>query len=157
MGQKRDIDGCPMGHSRFDVPLLAGKFVFFSRTWEMGHGPGIVRAAEAHTHKLHACRIRRQQQSQSPEDGRYVTRPPLRNWCVLRAARAAESRFRSGIGTVCAGRCSLGRLFGLAGAARPPPWRAAFAHCMDDKVHVMNSWQSSRKRPVFMLLATCIT
>ena len=79
------------------------------------------------------------------------TRPPLRNLCVLPAVRAAVGGFLRRRGALCAGRCTLGRLFGLAGAARPPPWRDAFAHCMGDKVHVMNSWQSSRKRPVFML------
>ena len=92
-----------------------------------------------------------------PDRPRYETRPPLRNRCALPAVRAAGSRFRSGIGTVSAGRCTLGRLFGRAGTARPSPWRSALARCMGDRVHVMNSWQSSRKRPVFMHLAKCIT
>ena len=69
-------------------------------------------------------------------------------WC---AARAAGSRFHSGIGTVSAGKCTLDRHFGRAGAARQPPWRSAFARCMDDKVHVMNSWHCSRIRPAILV------
>ena len=43
----------------------------------------------------------------------------------------------------CAGRCTLGRLFGIRVAARPCAWRYAIAHCMTDKFHVTNCWQSS--------------
>ena len=48
-----------------------------------------------------------------------ATRPPLRNRCVLRTARAAGSGFRGRHRALCAGRCILGRLFGLREAARP--------------------------------------
>ena len=47
------------------------------------------------------------------------TRPPLRNLCVLPAVRAAVGGFLRRRGALCAGRCTLGRLFGLRGAARP--------------------------------------
>ena len=42
-------------------------------------------------------------------------------------------------------RCSV--LFGLRGAARPRARRYAIAHGIRDKVHVTNSWQSSRTCP----------
>ena len=151
MGQKRDMWAVPLGHSRFDVPLPAGKIVFFSRTWERGHGPNerevwpTLVASGARSSASLACLLG------VPDRPRYETRPPLRNRCALPAVRAAGSRFRSGIGTVSTGRCTLGRLFGRAGTARPSPWRSALARCMGDRVHVMNSWQSSRKRPDFML------
>ena len=159
MGQKRDMWAVPLGHSRFDVPLPAGKIVFFSRTWERGHGPRIEGSV---AHAGHIASGARSSASLAcllgvPVRPRYETRPPLRNRCALPAVRAAGSRFRSGIGTVSTGRCTLGRLFGRAGTARPSPWRSALARCMGDRVHVMNSWQSSRKHPVFMLLAKCIT
>ena len=48
----------------------------------------------------------------------YGTRPPLRDLCVLRTVRAAGRGFRAGTGH-SAGRCTLGRLFGLRDAARP--------------------------------------
>ena len=73
----------------------------------------------------------------------YGTRPSLKNLCVLRAVRAAGGRSRCRRGTLCAGRCTLGRLFGIRVAARPCAWRYAIAHCMRDKFHVTNSWQSS--------------
>jgi hypothetical protein len=34
--------------------------------------------------------------------------------------------------------------------------RNVIAHCMRDKVHVTNSWQSSRICPVLMLLVLCM-
>ena len=71
------------------------------------------------------------------------TRPPLRNLCVLPAVRAAVGGFLRRRGALCAGRCTLGRLFGLTDAARPRTWRHVITHCMRDKVHVTNSWQSS--------------
>ena len=80
------------------------------------------------------------------------TRLPLRNLCVLPAVRAAVGGFLRRRGALCAGRCTLGRLFGLTDAARPRTWRYVIAHCMRDKVHVTNSWQSSRTCPVLMLL-----
>ena len=48
----------------------------------------------------------------------YGTRPSLRDLCVLRTVRAAGRGFRAGTGH-SAGRCTLGRLFGLRDAARP--------------------------------------
>ena len=80
----------------------------------------------------------------------------MRYLCVLPAVRAAGSRFRSGIGTVSTGRCTLGRDFGLRDAARPRTCRYVIAHGMTDKVHVTNSWQSSRACPVLMLLVLCV-
>ena len=85
-----------------------------------------------------------------------ATRPPLRNRCVLRTARAAGSGFRGRHRALCAGRGILGRLFGLREAARPRTWRYVIAHRMRDKVHVTNSWQSSRICPVLMLLFLCM-
>ena len=79
------------------------------------------------------------------------TRPPLRNLCVLPAVRAAGGGFRRRRGAPCAGRCTLGRLFGLRGAARPRARRYAIAHGIRDKVHATNSWQSSRTCAVPML------
>ena len=38
-----------------------------------------------------------------------------------------------------------------------PDMRFAIAHDMTDKVHVVNSWQSSRTRPVLMLLVLCMS
>ena len=84
------------------------------------------------------------------------TRPPLRNLCVLPAVRAAVGGFLRRRGALCAGRCTLGRLFGLTDAARPRTWRHVITHCMRDKVHVTNSWQSSRRCPVLMLLFLCM-
>ena len=75
----------------------------------------------------------------------YGTRPSLRDLCVLRTVRAAGRGFRAGTGH-SAGRCTLGRLFGLRDAARPRNRRYAIAHCMRDKVRVINSWQSSCTR-----------
>ena len=86
----------------------------------------------------------------------YVTRPPLRNLCVLRAVRAAVDGFRRRRGALCAGRCTLGRVFRLTDAARPRTCRYVIAHGMTDKVHVTNSWQSSRACPVLMLLVLCV-
>ena len=61
------------------------------------------------------------------------TRPPLRNLCVLPAVRAAGGGFRRrrGVrGALCAGSCTLGRVFGLGDGARPRTWRYAITHCM---------------------------
>ena len=77
----------------------------------------------------------------------YGTRPPLRNLCVLRTVRAAGSGFRGRHRALCAGRGVLGRFFGLREAARPRTWRYAIAHCIRDKVHITNSWHSSRTCP----------
>jgi hypothetical protein len=77
----------------------------------------------------------------------YGTRPPLRNLCDLRTVRAAGSGFRGRHRALCAGRGVLGRFFGLREAARPRTWRYAIAHCIRDKVHITNSWQSSRTCP----------
>ena len=87
---------------------------------------------------------------------RYGTRPPLRTLCVLPAVRAAGGGFRRRRGALCAGRCTLGRLFGHRDAARPRTCRYVIAHGMTDKVHVTNSWQSSRACPVLMLLVLCM-
>ena len=84
------------------------------------------------------------------------TRPPLRNLCVLRTVRAAGSGFRGRHRALCADRGILGRLFGLRDAARPRTWRYVIAHCIRDKVHITNSWQSSRTCPVLMLLVLCM-
>ena len=86
----------------------------------------------------------------------YGTRPPLRDLCVLPAVRAAGGGFRRRRGALCAGRCTLGRVFALTDAARPRTWRYTIAHRMRDKVHVTNSWQFSRTCPVLMLLALCM-
>ena len=83
------------------------------------------------------------------------TRPPLRNLCVLPAVRAAGGGFRRRRGAPCACRCTLGRLFGLRDAARPRTCRYVIAHGMTDKVHVTNSWQSSRTCPMCMIVALC--
>ena len=85
----------------------------------------------------------------------YGTRPPLRYLCVLPAVRAAGGGFRRRRGALRAGRCTLGRLFGLTDAARPRTWRYVIAHGIRDKVHVTNSWQSSRACPVCMIVALC--
>ena len=77
----------------------------------------------------------------------YGTRPPLRYLCVLRTVHAAGSGFRRRHRALCAGRGILGRFFGLREAARPRTWRYAIAHCIRDKVHITNSWQSSRTCP----------
>ena len=79
------------------------------------------------------------------------TRPPLSYLCVLRTVHAAGSGFRRRHRALCAGRCTLGRLFGLRGAARPRARRYAIAHGIRDKVHATNSWQSSRTCAVPML------
>ena len=84
------------------------------------------------------------------------TRLPLRNLCVLPAVRAAVGGFLRRRGALCAGRCTLGRLFGLTDAARPRTWRYVIAHCMRDKVHVTNSWQSSRTCPMCIIVALCM-
>ena len=72
----------------------------------------------------------------APAWPRYGTRPPFTNLCDLRAVRAAGGGFRRRRGAPCAGRCTLGRLFGLRGAARPRARRYAIAHGIRDKVHV---------------------
>ena len=92
----------------------------------------------------------------APAWQRYGTRPPLRTLCVLPAVRAAGGGFRRRRGALCAGRCTLGRLFGHRDAARPRTCRYVIAHGMTDKVHVTNSWQSSRACPVLMLLVLCV-
>ena len=86
----------------------------------------------------------------------YGTHPPLRNLCVLRTVRATGSGFRRRHRALCAGRRTLGRLFGLRDAARPRTWRYAIVHGIRDKVHITNSWQSSRTCPVLMLLVLCM-
>ena len=86
---------------------------------------------------------------------RYGTRPPLRTLCVLPAVRAAGGGFRRRRGAPCAGRCTLGRDFGLRDAARPRTCRYVIVHGTTDKVHVTNSWQSSRACPMLMLLVLC--
>ena len=63
----------------------------------------------------------------APAWPRYGTRPPFTNLCDLRAVRAAGGGFRRRRGAPCAGRCTLGRLFGLRDAARPRTWRYALA------------------------------
>ena len=84
------------------------------------------------------------------------TRPPLRNLCVLRTVRAAGSGFRRRHRALCADRGILGRLFGLREEARPRTWRYVIAHCIRDKVHITNSWQSSRTCPMCIIVAQCI-
>ena len=92
----------------------------------------------------------------APAWTRYGTRPPLRYLCVLLAVRAAGGGFRRRRRPLRAGRCTLGRVFGLTDAAQPRTWRYVIAHGMADKVHVTNSWQSSRACPVLMLLVLCM-
>ena len=84
------------------------------------------------------------------------TRPPLSYLCVLRTVHAAGSGFRRRHRALCAGRCTLGRLFGLGDAARPRTWRYAIAHCIRDKVHITNSWQLSRTCPMCIIVTLCI-
>ena len=86
----------------------------------------------------------------------YGTRPSLKNLCGLRAVRAAGGRSRCRRGTLCAGRCTLGRLFGLTDAARPRTLRYFITHCMRDKIHVTNSWQTSRTCPMCIIVALCM-
>ena len=43
-----------------------------------------------------------------------------------------------------------------ARGVRPRTWRYAIAHCMRDKVHGINSWQSSWTCPMLMLLVPCV-
>ena len=52
----------------------------------------------------------------------YGARPSLENLRILRAVRAAGGGSRCRRGTLCAGRCTLGRLFGIRVAARPCAW-----------------------------------
>ena len=89
----------------------------------------------------------------APAWTRYGTRPSLRHLCVLPPVRAAGCGFRRRRGALRAGRCTLGRVFGLTDAAQPRTWRYVIAHGMADKVHVTNSWQSSRACPVCMIVA----
>ena len=91
----------------------------------------------------------------APAWPRYGTRPPCTNLCDLRAVRAAGGGFRRRRGAPCAGRCTLGRDFGLRDAARPRTYRYVIVHGTTDKVHVTNSWQSSRACPILMLLVLC--
>ena len=86
----------------------------------------------------------------------YGTRPPLRNLCDLRTVRAAGSGFRGRHRALCADRGILGRLFGLKDAARPRTWLYGFVHGIRDKVHITNSWQSSRTCPMCSIVAQCI-
>ena len=86
----------------------------------------------------------------------YGTRPPLRYLCVLRTVHAAGSGFRRRHRALCADRGILGRLFGLRDAARPRTWLYVIVHGTRDKVHITNSWQSSRTCPVLMLLVLCM-
>ena len=86
----------------------------------------------------------------------YGTHLPLRNLCILRTVCAVVSRFRGRHRALCDGRGILGRLFGLREAARPRTWRYVIAHGIRDKVHITNSWQSSRTCPVLMLLVLCM-
>ena len=86
----------------------------------------------------------------------YGTRPPLTNLCVLRTVHAAGSGFRRRHRALCAGRCILGRLFGLRDAARPRTWRYAIVHGIRDKVHITNSWQLSRTCPMCIIVTLCI-
>ena len=86
----------------------------------------------------------------------YGMRPPLRNLCDLRTVRAAGSGFRGRHRALCAGRGILGRLFGLREEARPRTWRYVITHCIRDKVHITNSWQSSRTCPMCIIVAQCI-
>ena len=86
----------------------------------------------------------------------YGTHLPLRNLCVLRTVCAVVSRFRGRHRAHCAGRGILGRLFGLKDDARPRTWRYAIAHSIRDKVHITNSWQSSRTCPMCIIVTKCI-
>ena len=52
----------------------------------------------------------------------YGARPSLENLRILRAVRAAGGGSRCRRGTLCAGRCTLGRLCGIGVAARPCAW-----------------------------------
>ena len=86
----------------------------------------------------------------------YGTHLPLRNLCVLRTVCAVVSRFRGRHRAHCAGRGILGRLFGLRDDARPRNWRYAIVHSIRDKVHITNSWQSSRTCPMCITVTRCI-
>ena len=83
----------------------------------------------------------------------YGTHLPLRNLCILRTVCVVVSRFRGRHRALCAGRGILGRLFGLREAARPRTWQYVITHGISvtirDKVHITNSWQSSRKKDRF--------
>ena len=76
--------------------------------------------------------------------------------CVLRTVHAAGSGFRRRHRALCAGRCTLGRLFRLRDAARPRTWWYAIVHGIRDKVRITNSWQSSGTCPQLMLLVLCM-
>ena len=91
----------------------------------------------------------------APAWPRYGTRPPFTNLCDLRAVRAAGGGFRRRRGAPCAGRCTLGRLFGLRGAARPRARRYAIAHGIRDKVYVTNSWQHNTFQPYSCTACGC--
>ena len=86
----------------------------------------------------------------------YGTHLPLRNLCVLRTVCAVVSRFCGRHRAHCAGRGILGRHFGLKDDARPRTWRYAIAHSIRDKVHITNSWQSSRTCPMCIIVTKCI-
>ena len=73
---------------------------------------------------------------------RQVIKRPVRFACCARCGERISPRSRA----LRAGRCTLGRLFGLRDAARRRNCRYDIAHCMRDKVHVINSWQSSCTR-----------
>ena len=80
-------------------------------------------------------------------DASTIKKPVRFARCARRWERISPTR-----GALCAGRCTLGRVFGLREAAQQRTWRYVIAHCMRDQVHVTNSWQSSRTCPVLMLL-----
>ena len=80
----------------------------------------------------------------------YGPRPTLSNRCILRAERAKRSGFRRRGVALCTGRCTWVGFAGAETPARTRTLRLAIANCMRDKIHVVNSWQSSRTRSVLM-------
>ena len=143
---------CRPAHSKivFFTPELGKSLLGLRIACFLGRARACVRWEERRCEKTEAAI---KQGIAAPDWPRYGTRPPLRYLCVLPAVRAAGGGFRRRRGAHCAGRCTLGRLFGHRDAARPRTCRYVITHGMTDKVHVTNSWQSSRARPVCMIVA----
>ena len=102
--------------------------------FSVGQGkPGIQLDSRSVRGSTGSCRSRERTEAAiktpiaAPAWPRYGTRPQLRHLCVLRTVRAAGGGFRRRRGALRAGRCTLGRLFGLTDAARPRTWRYALA------------------------------
>ena len=136
----------------FFTPELGKSLLGLRIACFLGRARACVRREERRCEKTEAAI---KQGIAAPDWPRYGTRPPFRYLCVLPAVRAAGGGFRRRRGAPCAGRCTLGRDFGLRDAARPRTCRYVIVHGTTDKVHVTNSWQSSRACPMLMLLVLC--